>query len=97
MCHEENAQVIESLLANPPKKIKIIPAGFELVERPLKLDNTVLESLPGAKLYCTNRVQVAADVAPAVLDARLEALVCEDIVLCPSGLKKNHGEKEQLV
>jgi hypothetical protein len=93
MCHEENARLIESLLADPPKKIKVIPAGLELVERPLELTNTVLESLPGAKLYCTRRVQVAADVDPAVLDARLEALVCEDLVLCPSTLKKVMAKK----
>jgi hypothetical protein len=93
MCHEENAQLIESLLADPPKKIKVIPAGFELVARPLELTNTALESLPCAKLYCTRRVQVAADVDPTLLDARLETLVCEDLVLCPSALKKVMAQK----
>jgi hypothetical protein len=87
VCHQENLQVLRSRLADPSKRIKTIPAGFALIDDQLVLGSAALESLPAPKLYCTRRVEVAADVDAALLDGRLEALVGENLVLCPAGLK----------
>jgi len=86
-CHEENVQIILDRLTDKSVKVRTIPAGFELVGRPLVLDNTLLESLPARSVYCTDRVQVDSDVDPSLLDDRLEALVSEDIVICPVALR----------
>jgi hypothetical protein len=87
ICHEENAQVIASLV-DRPRKMTVIPAGFELVERSLTLSSTGLDALPGKKLYCRDRVQINPDVDASLLDDRLDALVSEDIVFCPVGLQE---------
>jgi len=86
-CHQENLQTILARLADKSLKVKAIPAGFELVERPLILDNDLLDSLPARSLYCTDRVQVASDVDPSLLDDRLEALISEDMLICPAALR----------
>ena len=78
-------------------RITTIPAGFELVERPLVLDNVLLESVPARSLYCTDRVQVDSDTDPSVLDDRLEALISEDMVICPAQLKSVISRKCNLL
>lgn len=86
VCHEENAAILLSRSHHPGVAIKTIPAGFEFVERPLVLDTPMLDALESRKLYCTERVQIAPDVEADTLDAKLEALIAEDIVLCPIAL-----------
>lgn len=88
-CHEENVQTILAHMDGKPglTRVTTIPAGFELVERPLHMDADLLEALPARKLYCTNRVQVDRSVDPETLDKNLEALVVKDIAICPEALK----------
>lgn len=86
-CHEENAHAIQARLVDGSGNVKTIPAGFELVKRPLVLDATLLSSLPAKKLYCTERVQIEGDVNSSALDKHLDSLISEDMVLCPAALK----------
>jgi hypothetical protein len=86
-CHAENAAVLKSRLVGFHGGMTVIPEGFTLVEKPFTLDETVLEYLPGRKLYCTDRVVVTAGVTPALLEKKLEQLTCKEIVLCPATLK----------
>ncbi len=85
-CYEENVPIIAQLV-DRIREMTVIPSGFEIVEWPLVLDNAQLASLPGKKLYCTDRVQIETDVDAAKLDRHLEALISEDIVFCPLRLK----------
>jgi len=87
VCHQENAQVLQSRLVDGARPIKIIPAGYEWVGRPLVLDRDLLETLSTQKLYCTERVQVEASVTPAELNEHLDAILCEGMLLCPQNLK----------
>jgi hypothetical protein len=96
-CHEANAPIIQARLAGGSGRVTVIPDGFELVARPLVLDAALLQALPSTKLYCTERVQIALDVEPALLDERLERLVCQDIVLCPAALKGALAQKCNLL
>jgi hypothetical protein len=88
MCHEENANTIQSLLSEVPKKMRIIPAGYELIEKPLVLNNTSLESIKGRNLYCTERVQISNEVNSTILDANLDTLISDKRVYCPEDLKE---------
>lgn len=89
VCHEENAQTLLSRMDDRTgsTSMTIVPAGFELVERPLVLDADLLGALPVRKLYCTDRVQVDQSVDAEALGVGLEALVAKDIVVCPEVLK----------
>lgn len=86
-CHEENAGMIQSILSPAEGKMKVIPAGYELVEKPLAFNNLVLESLQTRKIYCNEWVQIASDVSPDLLDEKLEALISDERIYCPEGLK----------
>jgi hypothetical protein len=92
-CHEENVEVIRARLADQSAQITTIPAGFELVDRPLMLDNILLESLPGRKLYCTDRLQIESSVDASLLDQNVEALISEDIIICPVELRRVIAQK----
>jgi hypothetical protein len=96
-CHEENVSTLLARLTNPPAKLTTIPAGFQRVDRPLTLDNTLLESLPAKRLYCTTWVQVDPEVDPARLEAHLEALISEELVICPVELKSVLARKCDLL
>jgi hypothetical protein len=86
-CHEENAEALEARLVVGSGKLKAIPAGFVVVEKPLHLDADLLDALPARKLLCKETVQIDAGVPAALLDERLDALWAEELILCPAGLK----------
>jgi hypothetical protein len=96
-CHEENTQAIQSRLVAGSGSVKVIPAGFELVKKPLVLDATLLSSLPAKKLYCTERVQVEGNVSPSALDEHLDGLASADMILCPAALKDVLSKKCNLL
>ena len=92
-CHEENAQVIRARLTNQEAQITVIPTGFELIDRPLILDDILLESLPGRKLYCTDRIQIDPGVEGSLLDEHVDALISEDIIISPVALRRVVSQK----
>jgi hypothetical protein len=98
LVHEENAQVLRAKLVpvlqpGVSQTMKIIPAGFALVEKPLDLDISLIEFLPGRKLFCTERVNIAAGVDSDMLDKYVDALKSEELILCPLALKGTLARK----
>jgi hypothetical protein len=85
--HEENAGIIRARLSNGSGKMTVIPAGFTLVDKPLFLDDTMLQALPASKLYCRERVVVDGSTTAEELDDSLERIVARDLLLCPAELK----------
>lgn len=96
-CHEENAQAIQARLVDGSGNVKVIPAGFELVKKPLVLDAALLSSLPAKRIYCTERVQVEGDVSASAMDEHLDGLASEDMILCPAALKDVLSKKCNLL
>ena len=98
LCHEENAEVLFARLEEKTGMAEkmIIPAGFELVETPLVIEAANLGTLPGKKLYCTEKVQIEADVAASALDQALEKLVAEGLLLYPKALSETLARKCEL-
>jgi hypothetical protein len=92
-CHEENVEVIRARIADQPVQITTIPTSVELVDRPLVLDNILLESLPARRLYCTDRVPIGPSVDASLLNENLDALISEDIIICPVELSRAISQK----
>ena len=89
ICHEENVSALLKLREpGPGGKVTIIPAGHQYFDRPIRLDGASLASLQNPRLFCRERVLVSDGLDPELLDDHLEALVCEDIVLCPEPLSE---------
>jgi len=86
-CHEENASTIQAIIDATKHKAKIIPTGYTLVEKPLVLNNLALESLRTRKIYCTEWVRIDQDVTSDTLDKNLDALISDERIFCPVGLK----------
>jgi hypothetical protein len=94
-CREENAGTLLPRLVHQggPPHVTVIPAGFELVERPLTLSAALLRAMPARKLYCTELVRIGEDVDTDALDGALDALIAKDLVLCPAALSPVLGQK----
>ena len=93
ICHEENVVELRSLLKDEGKSIKIIPAGFEMIEEALTLNNFTLENLQSKKLFCREWVLIDSSVDPKLLKQRLDKLVSNEQIFCPSEFKDILNEK----
>ena len=88
-CREENADLLRSKIdaTKGGGKFTIIPAGFEVIDQPLVIDNNILAALPGKRLYCLNSVRIADDVDPTSLDEALDTLQANSFA-CPVTLQE---------
>jgi hypothetical protein len=85
--HEENAAALQGLLVTGSGKMSLIPAGFMVIEKPLRLDLDLIEALPARKLSCKEVVQIDPEVPAQLLDERLDAIRSDEMILCPTGLR----------
>lgn len=88
-CREENLVALRARLheRSPSPSTSVVPAGFEPVERRLRLDAATLGSLPSRKLYCTGVVEVAPEVEAQALEAAFDALRVTRLLIAPAALK----------
>ena len=96
-CHAENADALKARLVDGSGPVTAIPAGFVDVDKPLVIDNTLLESLSVKKLWCEELVQIDAGVTAAMLDEHLEGIVGQELILCPQALKSTFMKKCDLL
>jgi hypothetical protein len=83
LCHEENAVELRSILKDESKSIKTIPAGFQLIEDPLTINNFMLENIRAKKLYCREWVLIESAVDPKLLKQHLQKLISNEQIFCP--------------
>jgi hypothetical protein len=86
-CHEENAGSLRMRLYKSTGEFKIIPTGYELVEKPVVLDKEMLAYLPGNKLYFKEQLLITADVIAPALEQVVEKVICEELLIAPAGIK----------
>jgi hypothetical protein len=87
-CRGENAEAIRAVLAGSRRpSVRVVPIGFEPVDRPLRLDRRTLRALPGTRLCCSETVVVADEVSEENLSNGVEGLVAEDLLICPARLQ----------
>jgi len=89
VCCEENLAVLKSLLSTREgreSEITLIPAGYQLIEKPLTLDKAALGAIKNGKLYCTQSVFIPLQVEAELLDEKVTSLISKDRVFCPQDL-----------
>ena len=88
-CREENLAALRSRLhgRSPSPRTRAVPAGFEPVERRLRLDKAALGSVSGRRLYCTGLVEVDAEVEAAALEEAIDALQATRLLIAPAHLE----------
>ena len=65
----------------------IVPSGFRYHEGDLGLDAATLESLDGARLFCTGTVLFGTDAQPPAVQKGLAGLRSLGLIVCPERLK----------
>ncbi len=97
-CRGENAEAIQGVLdRSMGATVRAVPAGFTPVRRLLRLNRTTLGMLPARRLYCPEMVIVGDDIEADELQGALEALVAEDLLICPARLQATMGNICSLV
>jgi len=97
-CRGENAEAIQAVLdRSMGATVRAVPAGFTPVRRLLRLNRTTLGMLPSRRLYCPETVIVGNDIEADELQGALEALVAEDLLICPARLQAAMGNICNLV
>jgi len=87
LCAEENVEAIRSKLRGGTSELTVVPSGFRLHQGDLELDAATLESLSGAKLFCTGMVRIGSDVEPTAIERGLAGLRSLGLIVCPEALK----------
>lgn len=91
-CRGENAEVIEAVLdRSMGASVRAVPVGFTPVRRLLRLNRTTLGMLPSRRVYCPETMIVGDDIKVEDLQGALEALVAEDLLICPARLQAAMG------
>ncbi len=97
LCHAEDLAAIQARLVKEVEKFTIIPSGTALVEKHLTLDADYMDLLPVRRLYVRDWVLIDASVSAAQLEAKLDWLTSEQMIVCPVGLKEALARKTQLL
>ena len=97
LCAEENAEAIRSKLRGGTSELTAVPSGYRLHQGDLELDAATLESLSGAKLFCTGTVRIGSDVEPTAIERGLAGLRSLGLIVCPDRLKDAIKSKLDLV
>ena len=87
VCAEENVDAIRSKLRGGKGRMTIVPSGFRYHEGDLGLDAATLESLDGARLFCTGTVLFGTDAQPPAVQKGLAGLRSLGLIVCPERLK----------
>ncbi len=91
-CRGENAEAIQAVLDRTTgATVRTVPVGFTPVRRLLRLNRTTLGMLPSPRVYCPETVIVGDDIEAEELQGALEALVAEDLLICPARLQAAMG------
>lgn len=91
-CRGENAEAIQAVLdRSMGASVRAVPVGFTPVRRLLRLNRTTLGMLPSRRVYCPETLIVGDDIEAEDLQGALEALVAEDLLICPARLQAAMG------
>ncbi|MDE2867431.1 MAG: hypothetical protein OXR64_01490 [Chloroflexota bacterium] len=91
-CRGENAEAIHAVLdQSMGATVRAVPVGFTPMRRLLRLNRTTLGMLPSRRVYCPETVIVGDDIEAEDLQGALEALVAEDLLICPARLQAAIG------
>ena len=95
-CLEANTEILQAKLTGDGVRTTIIPSGYHVIDRSVILDTIRLGALPSRNLYVTGRVEIAPDVTPELLNAQLDGLKSEDMIVAPKSLNAALVEKVDL-
>jgi len=97
LCAEENAEAVRARLRGGTSEMTIVPSGYRLHEGDLTLDAATLESLTGAKLFCTGDVRFEEDATAEAIETGLAGLRSLGLIVCPETLQEAVKTKLDLV
>jgi len=86
-CFEETAAEVHSILTGTSGGVHVIPKGFRVIDREVKLTRDLLESLSERKLYFTRVLVIDEDVDAPLFSQKIDGLACVRTIICPESLK----------
>jgi len=86
-CYEPSAAELRAALTGTSGNVRVIPPGFKVIDKEVRLTRDLLTSISDRKLYFTQSVVIEGDVDEGLFSKKIEGLVCEQTILCPRPLQ----------
>jgi len=86
-CFEPNAAELRAVLTGTSGHVRVIPRGFKVVDKEVKLTRDLLTSLSDRKLYFGRSLVIDADVDEILFSQKIDGLACAERITCPKPLQ----------
>ena len=86
-CFEDQASEFRAALSTGPDRLQVVPRGHKIVQRPIRLDRALLETLDDRKLYFMRSVEVAPDVDAELYSRKIDRIACREWLIAPASLQ----------
>jgi hypothetical protein len=86
-CYEPSEAELRAALTGTSGNVRVIPPGFKVIDKEIRLSRDLLTSISDRKLYFTQSVVIEGDVDAGLFSKKIEGLACEQTILCPQTLQ----------
>lgn len=86
-CYEPSEAELRAALTRTSGNVRVIPPGFKVIDKEIRLSRDLLTSISDRKLYFTQSVVIEGDVDAGLFSKKIEGLACEQTILCPQTLQ----------
>jgi hypothetical protein len=84
---EPNATELRGVLTGTSGHVRVIPRGFKIVNKEVRLTSDLLTSLSDRKLYFVKSLVIDPDVDAALFSQKIDGLACAGRITCPQSLQ----------
>ena len=91
-CFEDQAAEIKAALSGGVGRLRVVPNGFKVVERAVRLDPALLESITDRKLYFLQTVEIDREVSSDLYARKIDGIGCRGWLIAPALLQPQIGK-----
>jgi len=87
-CFEPNEGEVRAVLTGTSGAIRVIPPGFKVIEKQVRITRDLLTSISDRRLFFTKSVEIDPDVDAALFTQKIDGLACEGTLIAPQSLRE---------
>ena len=91
-CFEDQSTDMGFVLARGSDSFVTVPNGHKIVNKTVRLDRALLESISDRKLYFMKTVEIAPEVDAALFASRIDSIGCRGWLIAPTSLQGQVGK-----
>lgn len=87
-CFAPNEDELRAALTGTSGALRVIPPGFKVIEKKVRITRHLLTSISDRKLFFTRSVEIEPDVDAALFGQKIDGLACEGTIIAPQSLQE---------